>query len=96
MYNFPQVHLSAGAWYFVDNVFLLLQRGRGGVLDLSEEKMMGTEGGSGSEHRSDVEVLTHPPDLLIKVLSLLLRRCTWRGRKYTLLYPSSHLLDDGT
>ena len=53
------VHLSAGAWYFVDNVHLLLHRE--GVLDLSEER---TEGGSGLEHRSDVEVLTHPPDPL--------------------------------
>ena len=33
----------------------------GGVLDLSEERM---EGGSWLEHRSDVEVPTHPPDLL--------------------------------
>ena len=32
---------------------------REGVLDLSVGRM---EGGSGTEHHSDVEVLTHPPD----------------------------------
>ena len=60
MCSLPSVHLSTGAQYFVDNVRLLLHRE--GVLDPSEER---TEGGSGSEHRSDVEVFTHPPDLLI-------------------------------
>ena len=44
--------------YFVD-VGLLLHKE--GVLDLSEER---TEGGYGPEHRSDVVVLTHPPDSL--------------------------------
>ena len=57
--SLADVHLSAGAWHFVDNVCLLLHRE--GVFDLSEER---TEGGSGLEHRSDVEVLTHPPVLL--------------------------------
>ena len=57
--SLADVYLSAGARYFVDNVHLLLHRE--GVLDLSEER---TEGGSGLEHRSDVEVLTHPPDPL--------------------------------
>ena len=53
------VYLSAGAWNFVDDVGLLLHRE--GVLDLSEER---TESESGLEYRSDVEVLTHPPDPL--------------------------------
>ena len=57
--SLADVHLSAGARYFVDNVRLLLHRE--GVLDLSEER---TEGGSGPEHRFDVEVLTHSPDPL--------------------------------
>ena len=56
--SLANVHFSAGARYFVD-VCLLLHRE--GVLDLSEER---TEGGSGPEHHSDVEVLTHPPDPL--------------------------------
>ena len=42
-------------------MFACLSLGRGGVLDLSEERK---EGGSGLEHRSDVEVSTHPPDPL--------------------------------
>ena len=54
--SLANVHLSTGAWYFVD-VCLLLHRE--GVLDPSEE---GMEGGSGPEHSSDIEVLTHPPD----------------------------------
>ena len=54
-----QLHLSARGRYFVDGVCLLLPRE--GVLDLSEEQ---AEGGSRLEHRSDVEVLTHPPDPL--------------------------------
>ena len=58
--SLADVHLSAGARHFVDDVYLLLS-GKG-VLDLSEER---TESGSGLEHRSDVEVLTHPPYPLI-------------------------------
>ena len=57
--SLANVYLSAGAWHFIDDVCLLLPEE--GVLDLSEER---TEGGSGLEHRSDVEVPTHPPDLL--------------------------------
>ena len=56
--SLADVHLSAGAWHFVD-VCLLLHRE--GLFDLSEER---TEGGSGLEHHSDVEVLTHLPDPL--------------------------------
>ena len=47
------VHLSTGAWHFIDDVCLLLPGE--GVLDLSEER---TEGGSRLEHRSDIEVPT--------------------------------------
>ena len=54
--SLADVHLSAGAWHFVDDVCLLLPGER--VLDISEE------GGSRLEYRSDVEVLTHPPDPL--------------------------------
>ena len=57
--SLADVHLSACAWYFIDDVCLLLHRE--GVFDFSEER---TEGGSGLEHRSDVEVLTHLLDLL--------------------------------
>ena len=57
------VHLSAGARYFTDNVCLLPHRE--GALDLSEER---TEGGSRLEHRSDVEVLTHPPVVNVFVM----------------------------
>ena len=56
MSSLANVHLSTGARYFVDNICLFLHRE--GVLHLSEERM---EGGSGPEHHSDVEVLTHPP-----------------------------------
>ena len=52
----PSLDLSAGAQYFV-----LRSRTREGVLGLSEER---TEGGSGLEHCSEIEVLTHPPDPL--------------------------------
>ena len=57
--SLTDVHLSAGAWHFVDDICLLLPGE--GVLDLSDER---TEGGSRFEHHSDVEVLTYPPDLL--------------------------------
>ena len=57
--SLADVHLFTDARYFIDNVRLLLHRE--GILDLSEER---TEGGSRPEHRSDVEVLTHPPDPL--------------------------------
>ena len=46
------------SWH-VDYVCLILHKE--GVLDLSEER---TEGGSGLEHCSDVEVHTHPPNPL--------------------------------
>ena len=59
MSSLADVHLSAGALYFIDNVCLLLHME--GVLDFSEER---TEGGSGPEHRSDIEVFTHTPDPL--------------------------------
>ena len=57
--SLADVHLSAGARHFVDDVCLLLHME--GVFDFNEER---TEGGSGLEHRSDVEVLTHSLDLL--------------------------------
>ena len=41
-------------------MFACFSTGREGVLDISEKR---TEGGFGLEHRSDVEVPTHPPDL---------------------------------
>ena len=47
---------SADAWHFVDHFCLLLRREV--VYDLNEERI-----GVG-EYRSDVEVPTHPPDLL--------------------------------
>ena len=52
--SLADVHLSAGARHFIDDVCLLL-RGEG-VLDPSEER---TVCGSRLEHRSDVEVPTH-------------------------------------
>ena len=57
--SLADVHLSAGAWRFVDDICLLLHGE--GVLDLSNKRM---EGGSGLEYHSNVEVLSHPPDLL--------------------------------
>ena len=54
--SLTNVHLSTGAWHFVDICLLLPVEG---ILDLSEER---TGGGSGLEHRSDVKVPTHPPD----------------------------------
>ena len=57
--SLANVHLSADAWHFVDDVCLLLHRER--IFDFSEER---TEGGSRLEHRSDVEVLAYPPDQL--------------------------------
>ena len=51
--SLADVHLSAGARHFVDDVCLLLPGV--GVLDLSVER---TEGGSGLKHRSDDEVST--------------------------------------
>ena len=51
--SLTDVYLSAGAWYFVDDVCLLLHRE--GVFDFSEERM---EGGIRLEYSSDVEVLT--------------------------------------
>ena len=51
--SLADVHLSAGARYSIDHICLLLHR--------EGERM---EGGSGPEHCSDVEVLTHHPDLL--------------------------------
>ena len=56
--SLADVHLSTGAWHFVDICLLLPEEG---VIDPSEER---TEDGSRLEHRSDVEVSTHPPDLL--------------------------------
>ena len=50
--SLTDVHLSVDAWHFIDDVCLLLPGE--GVLDLSEKR---TEGGSGLEHCSDVEVL---------------------------------------
>ena len=45
--SLTDVHLSAGARYFIDDVCLLLHGER--VLDFSKER---TEGGSGLEYRS--------------------------------------------
>ena len=57
--RFSDVHLTAGAWYLVDDVRLL--RCRQEVFDLSENA---TEGGTGLKHRSDDEVAAHLPDPL--------------------------------
>ena len=56
MCSLADVHLSAGARHFVDGICLLLPGE--GVFDLSEER---TEGGSGLEHHSDVEVRSLTP-----------------------------------
>ena len=48
--SLTNVHLSTGAWHFVDDVCLLLLGEW--ILDLSEER---TEDGSGLEHHSNVE-----------------------------------------
>ena len=53
------VHLPAGAWYFVDDIRLFVDRKM--IFYLCEEV---TEGGCGLEYCSDVEVLTHHPYLL--------------------------------
>ena len=50
--SLTDVHLSAGAQHFIDDIYSLLCRE--GVFDLSEER---TESGSGLEHHSDTEVL---------------------------------------
>ena len=52
------VHLTASARHFVHNVRLLLD-GEGVFYFNSEEA---SEGGARPERRSDVEVLTNPPD----------------------------------
>ena len=59
MCSLADIHVSTGAWHFVDNICLFLHKE--GVLDLSEER---TVGGSGLEHHPVVEVLTYPPDPL--------------------------------
>ena len=60
MCSLADIQFSTGAWHFIDDVCLLLNRE--GVFDLSEERM---DGGSGNEHCSDIQVLTHPADPLI-------------------------------
>ena len=71
--SLADVHLSAGVRHFVDKVCLLLHWE--GVLDLSEER---TDGGSGPEHCSDVEVLTHLPDQLTHASNIRKVDSGWR------------------